>query len=176
MVRKVLLPREIDNRLNDLTHLVEEVDGILLYRRRVDDTSPVEDIFMTGVGTEGHVQSQPERMEVANEFFRQNPDYQFIKFHTHSRGTIARFGRYYAWHFSQEDLEGIQEQLQYDRAYMAMLVTPEAKLLHSIDNAELHIVSDFPGYAQRSRAVDQAVKVIAQNLGYDLSTLRARQT
>src|SRR3989339_1491985 len=102
MGRKVLLPREIDRRLDNLTELVEEVDGILLYRRQ-GDYCPIEALFMTGVGSAGHVQAQPDRMEVANDFFRRNPDYQFVKFHTHSKETIDKFGDYYAKHFSQGD-------------------------------------------------------------------------
>ena len=172
MARKVLLPREIDGRLDNLTGLVEEVDGILLYRRQ-GDYCPIEALFMTGVGSAGHVQAQPDRMEVANEFFRRNPDYQFVKFHTHSKGTIERFGDYYARHFSQGDVDGIKEQLRYDRDFMAMLVTPEKKLLSGIDNPELLVVNGFPGYQNRSQAVSQSLKVIAENLGYDISRFQA---
>ena len=172
MTRKVLLPRELDGRLSNLTELTEEVDGILLYRRQ-DDFCPIEALFMTGVGSAGHVQAQPERMEVANEFFRRNPNYQFVKFHTHSKGTIERFGQYYARHFSQGDIDGIKEQLGYDKNFMVMLVTPETKLLCGIDNPELLIVNDFPGYQNRSQAVSQSLNVIAENLGYDISRLQA---
>ena len=174
MARKVLLPREIDGRLNNLTGLVEEVDGIHLYRRQ-GDYCPIEALFMTGVGSAGHVQAQPDRMEVANEFFRRNPDYQFVKFHTHSKGTIERFGDYYARHFSQGDIDGIKEQLGYDRDFIAMLVTPEKKLLSGIDNPELLVVNDFPAYQNRSQAVSQSLKVIAENLGYNISRLQARK-
>ena len=93
MARKVLLPREIDERLDNLTGLVKEIDGILLYRKQAD-YCPIEALFMTGVGSAGHVQAQPDRMEVANELFRRNPDYRFVKFHTHSKGTIEKFGDY----------------------------------------------------------------------------------
>ena len=172
MARKVLLPREINGRLDSLTELVEEVDGILLYRRQ-GDYCPIEALFMTGVGSAGHVQAQPDRMEVANEFFRRNPDYQIVKFHTHSKGTIARFGKYYARQFSQGDIDGIKEQLRYDRDFMAMLVTPETKLLSGIDNPELMVVNGFHGYQNRSQAVSQSLKVIAENLGYDISRFQA---
>ena len=172
MTRTVLLPRDIEGRLNNFTELTQEVDGILLYRRQ-GDYCPLEQIFMTGVGTEGHVQAHPERMEVANEFFRRNPDYQFVKFHTHSKGTIERFGHYYARHFSQGDIDGIKEQLRDNRNFMAMLVTPETKLLSGIDNPELVVVNDFAGYQNRSQAVSQALKVIAGNLGYDIISLPA---
>ena len=172
MTRKVLLPKDMESRLDTLTGLVQEVDGILLYRRQ-GDYCPLEQIFMTGVGTEGHVQAHPERMEVANEFFRRNPDYQFVKFHTHSKGTIRKFGDYYARHFSQGDIDGIKEQLRNNRDFIAMLVTPETKLLSGIDNPELMVLNGFRGYQNRSQAVSQSLKVIVENLGYDISGLPA---
>lgn len=172
MARKVLLPRNLERRLDNLIGLTEEINGILLYRRQMD-YCPIEEIFITGVGSVGHVQAQPERMEIANEFFRRNPDYRFIKFHTHSKGTIERFGQYYAMHFSQADISGIEEQLKYDREFMAMLVTPETKLLSGIDNPELLVANGFSSYKNRNKAVSLSLKVIAKNLGYDISKLQA---
>ncbi len=172
MPRKVLLPKEIEGRLIALTPLTQEVDGILLYRKRNDYCS-VEALFMTGVGSVGHVQAEPERVEVANEFFKRNSEYQFIKFHTHSRGTIERFGQYYARHFSQGDIDGMQEHLRADRDFMAMLVTPETKLLCGIDNPTLLVVNGFRGYQSRSQAVSRSLNSIAKNLGYDISRLQA---
>src|SRR3989344_3878293 len=172
MARKVLLPREIGQRLDNLTGLVQEVNGILPYRKQ-GETCPLEAMFISGVGSEGHVQSLPERMHVANEFFRRNPDYQYVKFHTHSRVTIARFGDYYATHFSSIDLKVIEGGLKENMEYMAMLVTSKTKLLSGFDNPQLVIVDDFPGYKEISEAIKQAMGIIAGNFGYDLSNLRA---
>ncbi len=172
MARTVLLPRNLDERLVNLTGLRQELDGSLLYQRR-GDLCPLEAIFMTGAGSEGHVQAKQDRINVLNEFFRRNPDYRFVKFHTHSKGTIARFGQRYANHFSQGDITGIKEQLRNDKEFMAMLVTPVTKLLSGIDNPELVVVSDFPGYKDRSSAISGALKAIAHNLGYELRNLEA---
>ena len=121
MARKIILPEEINEKLDNLADLVEETNGILLYRRR-GNSCPVEGLFMTGVGNAGHVQAYPERIKIANEFFKRNLKYQFVKFHTHSKGTIRRFGDYYSRHFSPEDINGIEEQLRHDREFIAMLV------------------------------------------------------
>ncbi|MEK6921368.1 MAG: hypothetical protein AABX82_05770 [Nanoarchaeota archaeon] len=91
MTRKVLLPKELETRLNGLTSLVEEVKGVLFYRPQ-EEYCPLEAIFMTGVGTEGHVQANPGRLEVVNEFFGRNPDYHYVEFHTHCEGTIKKYG------------------------------------------------------------------------------------
>ncbi|MBU0958740.1 MAG: hypothetical protein KKB31_02215 [Nanoarchaeota archaeon] len=174
MVRKILLPKEMDEKLDNLAGLVEEVNGILLYKR-MGDSCPVDGLFMTGVGNVGHVQASPERIEIANKFFRRNPGYQFIKLHTHSKGTIRRFGNYYARHFSQGDIDGIKEQLKHDRDFIAMLVTPEVKLLSGIDNPTLSVVEGFSGYQNRKSFVNQELKTIARNLGYNLGRLTARK-
>ena len=54
-----------------------------------------------------------------------------------------------------------------------MLVTPETKLLSGIDNPELLVVNDSSGYGKKRKAISQSLKVIAGNLGYDISTLTA---
>ncbi|MGV8086247.1 MAG: hypothetical protein ACP5N1_01325 [Candidatus Woesearchaeota archaeon] len=172
MTRNVLLPNELDGRLDTLTNLVEEINGILLYRQN-GIYCPIEALFMTGIGSAGHVQSQSDRMEIANEFFKRNPDYKFVKFHTHSRGTIEKFGSHYARHFSQGDIDGMKEQLRYDKNFMAMLVTPETKLLSGIDNPKLLVVDNSLEYINRSQIVSASLKNIAENLGYDLSKFRA---
>ena len=172
MARKVFLPRELDVRLTELTGLTEEVNGILLYKRQGDACS-VDALFMTAVGSVGHVQADSERMKVANGFFEANPGYQFIKFHTHSRGTISTCGEYYARHFSQGDISGIREQLSHDGDFMAMLVTPEVKLLSGIDNPELVVVDNCSDYYNRSQVVSQSLKDVAERLGCDMSRLRA---
>ena len=172
MARQVFLPRDMETKLNTLTGLVEEVNGILLYRPK-GDCCPLEALFMTGIGSEGHVRSAPKRMEIVNEFFSKNPDYRFIKFHTHSKGTIEKFGNHYAQHFSQGDFDGIQEQLKHDRDFMAMLATPETKILYGIDEPELIVVDNSPIYQNRNRIVSEALNTIARNKGYDISSFRA---
>ncbi|HTY44189.1 MAG TPA: hypothetical protein VMC80_03025, partial [Patescibacteria group bacterium] len=98
MKRTVVLPREIDRRLDNLTGLIEEVNGILLYRS-AGEYCPIEQSFMLGVGSAGEVEPQRDRIEVANEFFRRNRDYKFVRFHTHSKGTIEKYGNYYSQNF-----------------------------------------------------------------------------
>lgn len=172
MTRIVILPRELEHRLNNLTNLVEEVDGTLLYRR-LEDYCLIDSIFMMGVGKEGHVQAQPERIKIANEFFKRNPDYRFVKFHTHSKGTIDKFGQYYATNFSAGDIDTFKDMLEDDKEFMAMLVTPTTKLLWGIDNPELVVVDDSPRYRNRNQAVSEALRVIARNLGYDIDFFQA---
>jgi hypothetical protein len=174
MTRTVLLQKHIDSRLQDLTGIVEEVNGILLYRNR-SDYCPIETIFVTGVGDEGNVKSVPERMRIVNEFLRKNLDYNFVKFHTHSIGTIERFGKYYATNFSQLDIECIEDQIKQDRTHMALLITPETKILKGIDNPALEIVDSIPALQKRSDAIIESMKLIAKTLGYTIDGLKVTQ-
>ena len=171
MVRQVILPRELEQRLSNLANLVEEeVNGILLYRR-LKEYCHIEALITTGVGTEGHVIAKPEIIRGANVFFERHPDYRIVKFHTHTLSTIAKFGQYYATKFSQGDIDSNKEQIKYDREFMALLVTPEKKLLCGIDNPELVVLDNFRREVEI--AITEEIKEIARNLGYDLSPLNA---
>lgn len=172
MVRIVVLQQELERRLNTLTSLVEEVKGVLLYRPK-EKYCLLETIFMTGVGTEGHVQANPGKLEVVNEFFTRNPDYHYVEFHTHCKGTIREFGQYYAHHFSQQDLASLTHKLKNDARYMHLLITPETKLLWGTGSPVLKVVDTFPGYKERSQALNTALNVIANRLGYDVGTMSA---
>ena len=174
MARRIILPRELDVRLNNLAGMVEEVNGILLYRRQ-EDLCHLEGIFMTGVGEEGHVQAEHDKIVIANEFFRRNPEYKYVKFHTHSIGTITKYGDYYSDHFSEGDIETYKEQLKENKEFIAMLITQKTKLLCGIDNPTLEIVEDYPGFEKRKQAVRDAFYIIKRNLGYDNGPFNARK-
>ena len=130
---------------------------------------------MTGVGTTGHVQADPRYMQVLNMFFDQHPSYRFIKFHTHSKGTIARHGRYFAENFSSEDIAGIQEQLGYDDRFIALLVTPVKKVLVGRDRPELVVVPDDHHFLERDQQIRQELQSIASQSGIELPHFFARR-
>lgn len=171
MPRLILLPKELDEKLQILTELEEETNGVLFYKRE-DLKCPVDHLYLTGLGTVGHVQALPERIEVVNKFFEKNPDYHFIKFHTHSCGTIKTFGDYYAKKFSQGDRDGIKEQLRRDKEFIAMLVTPETRLLSGFDNPTLEIIDSFPEYEERNKYVKESIHQIAEEIRIEHERLK----
>lgn len=164
MTRTVLLPRELERKLDKLAELDEETNGALFYRQE-DTYCQLEQIFLTGVGDEGNVQASAERVMVVDKFLERNPDYGFVKFHVHSAGTIKRYGEKYAQEFSAGDLDGYKRHFKEDPRFIAMLVTPEIKLLCGIDNPVLKVVESFPGYLNRSRAVKEVLERIKRELG-----------
>jgi len=176
MRRIVLLPAELDVKLDDLAAIEDETNGILLYRRQGGDNEkycPLVAIYMTAKGTSGHVQAKPQRIEVVNEFFQRHPDFHHVKFHTHSRGTIRRFGEYLAVHFSGGDINSYKEQLVHDPSFIGMLVTPRVKLLHAPDNPVLRVVDSYP--EDLGMQISEEMGAIAQEKGFDLLLLQAKE-
>lgn len=168
--RVVALPREIERRLNNFTALELEVNGVIFYQPR-EELCPLETLFVMGIGTEEQVRSSPERLQVANEFLRINPQYHYVEFHTHSEGTIGRYGDYYAGHFSNGDFATMKSKLRDDQRYIHLLATPRMKFIFGVDNPELVVLNDFPGYRERSLEVNRAINEIARRKNYDFSKL-----
>lgn len=172
MARTVVLPREIEKRLDTLALLAEEVDGLLLYRQR-GEYCPIDSLFLMGIGNEGHVSPQIDRVRVANEFFSRNPHYRCVSFHTHTAGTIRACGDYFARNFPKQDIDEFRRQIGFDANYIGMLATPETKLLYGADNPTLAVVQSLPGYRERSMAVSTALRRVAAELGCNLEMLTA---
>ena len=170
MTRTIVLPKELEERLYGLIQTWEESNGILLYRK-VQGHCFVEHLFMTGIGTEGNVKAFQERMNVVNEFFRAHPEYKYIKFHAHTKGTIEKHGQRYAREFSSGDRAGTQEQLRHNPEFIALLVTPETILLDAPDNPQLRTCPSLPKFMHEKvqRKINEAAERIGIRLGnFDL--------
>lgn len=150
--------------------------GILLYRPKAE-LCPVEGIFITGMGTDEHVNHDPQRLRVANEFLRQHPAYRFVEFHTHTIDTIARYGACHAINFSDPDLRAIRERIRDDPHYIGMLVTPETRLLAGNGEPQYAAIEERSLnslYRKRNPAIAAELQTIASNLGYELRHLRVQ--
>ncbi|MDO8555900.1 MAG: hypothetical protein Q7R96_01870 [Nanoarchaeota archaeon] len=174
MGRIVIIPQAIEDKLVRLTTLVEEVNGVLLYRPR-EQFCPCEASFITGVGHEGHVQADPQRTKVVNTFFERNPEYCFVKFHTHTQETIRRFGDVYATNFSSLDIAGYDEQIRNDQRFIGMVVTPRTKLVYGHDDPSVYTMESFPEYRLRGAIIDEALLRVARSLDIDLGHKYGRQ-
>ncbi len=175
MPRTIVLPKELEQRLYGLTQTQEESNGVLLYRE-IQGHCFVEHLFMTGIGTEGNVRAFQERMNVVNEFFRTHPEYKYIKFHVHTKGTIAQHGNYFARNFSAGDRAGTQEQLRHNPEFIALLVTPETILLDAPDTPILHVVNESRNYTRMHEYVAKEIEKAADRLEIDIkTTFKARR-
>lgn len=166
MVRTFVLPKSIEKKLDSLPYLSEaEVNGALLYRKHPNEICLIEAYSITGIGNNGHVETDPKRQKLIFSFLETDPSYRFIKFHTHSVGTVRTFGQYYAENFSDEDLNLYNERIRKDPEYVGMVITPKTKLLYGLGNPKLMIVTTFLGFKERNFSVNKSLDIIARRLG-----------
>lgn len=167
--RVVLLPRELDETLDELAGIKDETNGVLLYRLQEGKSGrycPAVALYMTAKETPGHVKAEPQRMEVVNEFFQRHPDFRFVKWHTHSRGTIRMCGEYFATHFSGADTSDYDRRIEEEPSFIGMVATPVTKLLYAHDNPRLKVIENFS--EGLSAQISEELIGIAQSKGYDL--------
>lgn len=171
-----MLPEDLEKKLDEFTALPREVTGLLFYQPQNypprDQLCLIEGMFLTGVGTDEHVSQDARRFKVASEFLRRNPAYEIVEFHTHTRDTIAQYGNHYARNFSGADMDLIRENLRDNPNYIAMLVTPEANLLHGSGELKYSTVKDSQTHRKMDPIIQTAMEKIARNQGYELGTLR----
>ena len=146
MARTVALPRNLSQNLDRLAHVDSESNGFLLYKL-YDDICLVDSMTITGVGDEGHVNVREDLTDTLfNYVIRHGYDPRHIvRFHTHTRGTIRKFGQHFARNFSKQDIDYYQKLLQEHPSFIAMVVTPETKLLYGLDSPELVVTDEYKG-------------------------------
>lgn len=177
MKRKIILPKVLSDRLDELAKLENETNGVLFYRNRgnQENECPCEGIYITNVGTEGHVQAPADKINLINQFLQRNPEYRFIKFHTHTIGTIRRYGQHYATNFSEGDIAGIKAQLKAEREFIALLITPERKLISGIDNPELVVAERVLEYEMNHQRIHEQLQGIGRELRIPQEGLQNRR-
>ena len=164
MKRIVILPNEIADTLYRLTSLSDEFSGSLLYRQQ-GNLCLVETLFGTGSGNEGGVETDRREDEILNTFFREFPDYKSIDVHTHTEETVRTYGEKYSWNFSQGDATTMEAKLRENLDYMAMLVTPDTRILMGRDDPVLR-VEDYRDFKMYEKLVSEALVNIRRNLWY----------
>lgn len=143
MDRKILLPNELKEELFGLTRRNNEVRGFLLYRPTICDGSlicPLEEHITLAEGTESSVLMDQLNSRLMQEFLSQT-NYVFLDSHTHSEGSVARYGEYVASNFSYGDLYEFAKTRRTNPQYLHLLITPKRLLLNG-ENAEIIEVSD----------------------------------
>lgn len=172
--RRILLPRSLDARLKNLAELQQETNGALLYVPQVRSANEidcrVDALYMTAVGTAGHVRAEPQRMAIVNCFFERNSEYLFVKWHTHCRGT----GEHWFTRLSQGDIDSYEAQLQDDSRFIGMMASPLRTLLYGRGELDYSLVEDTSTSRARGEHVSRELQISARELGYrDLPRLRA---
>ena len=173
-VRRISLPEELDRQLKTLAELQQESNGVLLYTSQGLDFR-VDHLYMTNIGTAGHVQADPIRMEIINKFFERHPEYQLIKWHTHSRGT----GEYWFDKLSEGDIRSYNRQLEEDPEFIGMMVSPVKKIIVARGKGEestlVRVVPTPHDFYDRRRRLETEIELAARELGYTFNERTARE-
>jgi hypothetical protein len=175
MSRKVLLSSDSVQCIDRFVESPKSVSSLLLYRPQGNDCN-IEVIFLTGVDKKRDWPLDTERYYIAEEFFRRNPEYKAVDFHTHNQGLIHRLGSSLATGFSDEDRAHYEERLTTDPNFMAMIATPQDKKVYGRDNPTWSIA--HPVIHRRvefsAQSVIRELETIAGKIGYDIDALISR--
>ncbi len=175
MSRVIRIPQTIEARLKNLTQVDDETNGVLLYEQE-GNVCNISTLFMTGHGTPGHVIADPNRVAIVNEFFARNPNVGYVKFHSHTRKTVDKFGDRYLRQFSQGDLDSYKEQFQSDKEFIAMLVTSETELTCGLDNPNIEIVPDTLDFIEKENQIAHQFSEIKTSLNIELSRYQVKKS
>jgi hypothetical protein len=174
MSRSFQIPGWINGRLRGLTTIKDETNGVLFYTRN-NNICKVSGMFITGIGTPGHVIAEPKRVLLVNELFKRKNDLKFVKFHTHTKETIKMFGNRYLRAFSSGDLDSYREQFKHDKEFVAMLITPEVGLMCGLDNPTMITVPTSPELLEQENKIMRLLEYIKTEKGIELSLYRSEQ-
>lgn len=174
------LPEELNLKLKSLAELQQETNGVLLYPdEKIRDASGntrcrIEALYMTGRGDQVHVQSDTQRMAVMNEFFNLHPEYRYVKWHTHCRGT----GQQWFDKISAGDRESYTNQLREDPNFIGMMVSPTHTIVIGMDNPVLQVTpkGTTRNFEAQERIIRNWIEEAAGRIGHiNLPPLMATQ-
>lgn len=172
LTRWILLPQSIDDKLQTLAGLKQETNGVLLYVPEINTgvfNCRVDGLYVTNVGSISHVRADSKRIAIVNRFFKNNPNYRLIKWHTHCKGT----GKDWFTRFSQGDIDGYEKQLRQDSRFIGMMVSPDRYLLHGKGGLYILLIEDTAVSQQNEMQVQSELEKAASELGYDTPPLQA---
>ncbi len=165
MLRSVIIPENILEKIRLLTKMENEINGIMLYKpTQIEGATAcvVESFFFVGAGTGGSVSRDPQRLRVINQFLKDNPQYRVIDFHTHPR----RLGSHWHQNFSGEDISLFREHLRDDPLYIGLLITPTHTLIWAPDNPEVRTCPALPEFMHERihRKINEAAERVGTRL------------
>ncbi|MFH0713859.1 MAG: hypothetical protein V1722_04750 [Candidatus Micrarchaeota archaeon] len=172
----IVVPRHLHEKVKRLAELNVETDGAYFYTPQVSKGRTlwlVHSFIQLGRGSEVHVQAHPESIRAGNALLthlrsqKNNPDWEFIKVHTHCRGT----GKYWFDKFSSQDLDAVKEQLKEEsQKFTAMMYSPTHHLVagHPDNEYRIKVIDSTEQHRQNSRKVESIFNRIAKLKGIHL--------
>lgn len=119
---KVFLPEKFrDSLVDNASRYKEEIAGFFICRKAGRDYTALK-MVMTGVGDEQSVDPSSRKYDALNELLNKHKKYEYVDFHTHSRGTINKYGDGYGKDWSRGDIDNFERASD---GYIGMLFTPD---------------------------------------------------
>ncbi len=166
--RIIVLPASLKDTLKEIANKYNECAGALFYLPRKYEHAvvcPLSHILILKEGTPGAVTLDYYDIKKIEKILN-NTRLNYILFHTHSTGTIEKYGAYYGTNFSEQDKQIINRFLRTRRDHISMLVTPYNGLYvkfyydSAYSDLELKIVNWDPYEKDK---VAEAIEVILSN-------------
>lgn len=181
-MRRVLLPKSLDEKLAQLAREPVEVCGTLLFRQKISTATNssgttvdcyVDALYLLGRGTPEEVRSDKKRVTIVNEFLSLNRGYNPLTFHTHDlledphpedKSFWSSLDEDASW-FSEEDIEEFLKRREVDPSYMSLLATPNERKLWGKDHPQLLVVDDSYSTKFKEALVNLRLYVITKWFG-----------
>lgn len=159
----IQLPTDLSELLFAMANEQNEVNGVLFFRRE-GIYGPVDYLMLTGEGDISNTSPDEQRLDVAQTFLDNFPEYGFVQFHTHSSGTISQFPSV-ARSFSDGDRRSIEQILEKNPEYLHLLATPEVQIMYG-QTDDVELINSSNEYLNRSANIDAVLRTIVEAKGY----------
>ena len=140
-MNELYLLRRFEKRLRKLTLLPAEINGCLIYLPINNKDFIVYSRILGSNSSDVNTEANPQRLYITQEFLKENPEYGFVEFHTHTKNTIKKYGEYHAKNLSANDIEAILKNYCSNDIYRHLLVTPQVLKLHKINGKSIIPIS-----------------------------------
>lgn len=129
----VVLSKNHYEQITLATEINNEVTGVLIGGEEIingDTYFTTNYVYVLGVGTAGSCLPEQRKIDVVNRIVKEMNEegkaYTMIQFHTHTKGTIEKYGEYYTDHFSSGDYNSFEaaERESERGIYNHVLFTP----------------------------------------------------
>ena len=177
---RIIVPSHLHEKLKKLAEFKQEINGFFVYTP--DEIGGktfwrVHSFHMLGRGSAEHVRARASHLNAANVFLQElrkrapRAGYDFIKVHTHCRGT----GEQWFHRFSKQDLEAVREELLENPGFTLMMYSPTHQIAtgHPNNKYTVKVVHSQQHHLENNRKLDAIYDEARQREGITLPRFEA---
>ncbi len=166
-MKELYLQKKFVDRLSKLVLLPQEVNGVLIYCPISEKDLVVYMNLLGGGSSDSNTTSNSNQLRLFDAFLKQNPNYGFLEFHTHTEGTIRQYGSYYAQNLSDGDIATLRDNYSGNDSYRHLLVTPHVLRLYKMEGKNVVSIGykQIPDIEDLEEQVRQSVIELQRRMG-----------